>query len=164
MELCWEHQSPFVIAFRITCCDSNFGPDWLHDRIPFNIRNTFDLCTIFHWVPFGFLIALLLSPYAWSWRAFPQPMLLLDGPDFCTIFHWVPFGFPIAFLLSAYAWSWRAFPQPMILLDAPSFYLPEPIWLTNGFLLGSFWDPTSETQDFQTQEFLLWKIAHELSK
>ena len=43
-----EHQSPFVIAFVITCCDSNFGPDRLHDRIHFNIRNTFDLCMDMH--------------------------------------------------------------------------------------------------------------------
>ena len=34
----------FMIAFVIAFCDSNFGPDQLHNVIHFNIRSTFDLC------------------------------------------------------------------------------------------------------------------------
>ena len=29
-------------------CDSNFGPDQLHNRIHFNIRQSFDLCMYMH--------------------------------------------------------------------------------------------------------------------
>ena len=38
----------FMIAFVIAFCDSNFGPDRLHDMIHFNIRNAFDLCMYMH--------------------------------------------------------------------------------------------------------------------
>ena len=38
----------FMIAFVIAFCDSNFGPDQLHNMIHFNIRSTFDLCMYMH--------------------------------------------------------------------------------------------------------------------
>ena len=38
----------FMIAFVIAFCDSNFGPDQLHNVIHFNIRSTFDLCMYMH--------------------------------------------------------------------------------------------------------------------